>query len=112
MHDDEDQERQRQKREREKLKLGDQLYGSAPGDLRGLRRRYRVVPTTLRMQLKVRAILEVILVRDDHDSFTELFEVMVQAYLDRYGGIEDAELPSEAEMVAKYLRKQDEKDAR
>lgn len=110
MRDDEEEERQRQARERGRLSLSDRLYGKSPGDLRSRRRRGRVVQMSLRMQLKVRAILEHIRQRDHHDSLPELFEVMLKLYLKQHGGIDETHLPSDDELIERYLHKQDEKD--
>ncbi len=48
--------------------------------------------------------------RDAHDSLPELFEIMVADYLEKYGGIDASLIPSEEELVERYLRKQDDKD--
>ncbi len=80
--DDNEEERQRQRRERAALDPSDRLYGKRPGDLRGSRRRGRVVQMSLRMQLKVRAILEHIMQRDAHDGLPGLFEIMLKLYLE------------------------------
>ena len=115
--DDEEEERRRQRRERAKLNPLDRVYTRPPRitaagdrDRREARRKGRVVQMSLRMQLKVRAVLAAIIDRDDHDGLPEVFEIMLQLYLDKYGGINESELPSDEELAERYLKKQDEKD--
>jgi len=52
-----------------------------------------------------------IIERDQHPSRVELFEVMLQAYLEKYGAIDEAQLPSDDELVDDYLEEQDNNDA-
>jgi hypothetical protein len=61
------------------------------------------------MQLRVRAILEFIMQRDEHDSLPELFEVLLELYLEKYGAVDGASLPSDEELVRRYLKKEDDK---
>ena len=117
--DDEEAERQRQERERAKLPPRDRLYRTplritenGDRDLRHSRRKGRLVQMSLRMQLKVRAVLALVLDRDDHDGLPELFEIMLDLYLEKYGSIADAEIPPEDELARRYLKKQDEKDGK
>ena len=63
------------------------------------------------MRVKVKAVVDHILERDEHDGLPELFEIMVADYLEKYGGIDASLIPSEDELVERYLRKQDDKDA-
>ena len=114
---DEATERLRQERERAKLKPVDRIHGVPPRitstgleDLRSKRRKGRVVQMSLRMQLRVRAALAFIMDRDNHEGLPELFEIMMQLYLEKYGGINEGDLPSEDDMIRQYLKKQDEKD--
>lgn len=114
MHGDdgEEEERRWQAKERATMSPMDRLYGKPAGDLRGIRRRGRKAQMPLRMQLKVRAVVEVILKRDEHDGLPELFEIMLKLYLEKFGGIDEAEIPSDDVLVERYLRKQDEKDGK
>lgn len=112
------EERQRQARERARLAPEDQLYGdvrrtrSGRPDARSKeKRRYRVVQMQLRLRLRVRAMLDRIMERDGHPSRVVLFEEMLQAYLEKFGQIDQSELPSDAELVEAYLDEQDERDA-
>mgnify|MGYP003386968911 CR=1 FL=1 len=113
MHGDdgEEEERRRQEKERADMSPMDRAYGKPPGDRRGKRRRGRLAQMALRMQLKVRAVVDHILDRDEHDGLPELFEIMVADYLEKYGSIDASLIPSEDELVERYLRKQDDKDA-
>lgn len=113
MHGDdgEEEERRRQAKERANMNPMDRAYGKPPKDRRGKRRRGRLEQMALRMQLKVKAVVDHILDRDEHDGLPELFEIMVADYLEKYGGIDASLIPSEEELVERYLRKQDDKDA-
>ncbi len=108
--DDEGEERQRQARERSRLSLLDRLYDRPPIGMHGLRRRGRVVQMPLRMQLRVRAVLEHILLRDHHDGLPGLFEILLDLYLEKYGSVDATQLPSDEELVARYLKKRDDDD--
>lgn len=116
--DDEAEERRRQELERAKLNPVDRVHGEPPRitasgleDLRSKRRKGRVVQMSLRMRLGVRAALAFIIQRDHHDGLPELFEILLQLYFAKYGGLNDGDLPSEEEMIRRYLEKRDEKDA-
>lgn len=112
MHGDdgEEEERRRQAKERANMKPIDRAYGGPPRDRRGKRRRGRLAQMALRMQLKVRAIVDLVVDRDEHDGLPELFEVMLQLYLEKYGPIDESLIGSDDELVDRYLRKQDDKD--
>ncbi len=112
MHGDdgEEEERRRQAKERANMSPMDRAYGKRPGDRRGKRRRGRLAQMALRMQLKVRAVVDQIIDRDEHDGLPELFEIMVELYLEKYGGIDESLIGSDDELVDRYLRKQDHKD--
>lgn len=112
MATDEEEERQRQARERSRLSPLDRLYDRPAVGMHGLRRRGRVVQMPLRMQLRVRAILEHIMQRDDHDSLPELFEILLELYLDKYGAVDERQLPSDDELIARYLKKEDDRYGR
>ncbi len=97
--DDEAEERRRQELQRAKLDPVDRVHGEPPRitasgleDLRSKRRKGRVVQMSLRMRLRVRAALGFIIDRDQHDGLPELFEIMLQLYLEKYGGISEGEL--------------------
>jgi hypothetical protein len=113
MHGDdgEEEERRRQAIERADMSPMDRAYGKPPKDRRGKRRRGRLVQMALRMQLKVKAVVDLIIDGHEHDGLPELFEIMVADYLEKYGGIDASLVPSEEELVERYLRKQDDKDA-
>ena len=114
--DDEELERRRQERERAKLNPVDRAHGVPPkrkidgsDDMRSGRRKGRVIQMSLRMRLKVRAALAFIIVRDDHDGLPELFEIMLDLYLEKYGQIKEGDLANEDEMIRRHLKKQDKK---
>lgn len=115
--DDEEQERQRQQRERSRLAPEDRIHGdvkrtkSGRPDARSKgKRKYRFVQMSVRVRLRVRAMIEYIVERDQHPSHVVLFEVMLQAYLDKYGAIDESQLPSVEDLVEDYLEEQDKSD--
>lgn len=117
--DDEEKERLRQARERALLAPEERLLGEVKRTKSGLpdarskgKRKYRVVPLPLRVRLRVRAMIDHIVERDQHPSRVTLFEVMLDAYLEKYGQIDEALLPSEEELVEAYLEEQDKDDGR
>jgi hypothetical protein len=75
------------------------------------KRKYRVVQMQLRLRLRVLAMVDLIVERHEHPSRVELFEVMLQAYLEKYGAIDESLLPSDEELVDDYLEEQDNDDA-
>jgi hypothetical protein len=116
--DDEEAERQRQRRERAGLPPEERLYGEVKRTKSGRpdgrskgKRKYRLVQMPLRLRLRVFAMIDLIIERDQHPSRVELFEVMLQAYLEKYGAIDEAQLPSDDELVDDYLEEQDNNDA-
>ncbi|MBS0243976.1 MAG: hypothetical protein JSS20_17520 [Proteobacteria bacterium] len=116
--DDEEEERRRQARERARLEPEDRLYGdvrrtkSGRPDARSKeKRRYRVVQMQLRLRLRVRAMIDRIMERDRHPSRVVLFEEMLQAYLEKFGPLDQSELPSDDELVEAFLEEQDNDDA-
>lgn len=113
---DEEVERKRQERDRARLSPLDQLYGppkvtlAGDDDRRSKRRKGRVFRMPLSMQVRVRAVLNLVLDRDGHDGLPALFEVMMVDYLRKYGGIDEAAIASEEELIRRHLLKRDEKD--
>lgn len=114
--DDEREEWRRRDLARARLAARDRLYDKEPGttklgdtDRRHTKRKYRKAQMPLRMQLRTRAILNVILDRDAHESLPSLFEVLVTLYLERYP-IDDSLIPNDDELVSQFLEKQDEDD--
>jgi hypothetical protein len=117
--DGEKEEWQRLERERAKLPPRDRLYSkplltteNGDRDLRHGRRKGRVIQMSLRMQLRQRAVLALVLDRDHHDGLPELFEIMLDMYLEKYGQIDEAEIPPVDELTRRYLKKQDEKNVK
>lgn len=114
---DEDEERRRQEQELARLSPTDRLYGTGPRltasgfeDRRSKRRTGRVVPLPLRLHPRVRAIFDAIMERDNHASAVVLFEVFVETYQQQHGAIDESQLPSDDELVRRYLREQGKRD--
>ena len=115
--DDEREERRRQRAERSGLSVEDRLIGEIKRTRSGLpdarskgKRKYRVVQMSVRVRLRVRAMIDHIVERDQHPSHVELFEAMLAAYLDKYGAIDAALLPTDEDLVEDYLEEQDKRD--
>ena len=49
--------------------------------------------------------------RDRPPSLVVLFEVMVEAYLDKHGPIDPADLPSDEELIRRIEQERDKRDA-
>lgn len=117
MRDDEEEERRRQAKERSRLPPEDRLHGEVRRTKSGIydrrskgKRKYRVVQFPLRLRLRTRAMIDHIVERDHHPSNVELFEVMLEAYLEKYGQIPESEIPSDEELVENFLEQQDKDD--
>lgn len=115
--DEEDEERQRQQRERERWSLTDRLIGKPRGktasgfdDLRSNRRTGRVVQLPIRTHPRVKAMIDAILVRDQHPSLVALFEEMLAAYMQVHGAIDQSKLPSDEELVRRLEQERDKRD--
>lgn len=100
------------------LELIDPLYDTdvitnAAGarDGRTRRRKGRVIQIPLRGHPRVVAMIEAILVRDGHDSVVDLFVVMLRAYCQVYGRFKKSELPSDRELIDRYIKKRDSRYA-
>jgi len=116
---DEEEERKRQERERNRLSPSDRLYGRGPRitasgfeDRRSKRRTGRVVPLPLRLQPRVRAIVDAIIDRDEHPSAVVFFEVLLDMYQQQMGAIDQSLLPSDEELIRRYLKGQDDNDGK
>lgn len=117
MDGDEEEERRRQAKERARLAPEDRIHGQVRVTKSGIpdrrskgKRKYRVVQFPLRLRLRVRAMIDHIVERDDHPSNVELFEVMLDAYLEKYGRIPEHAIPTDDELVEKFLEQQDKDD--
>ena len=116
--DDEDEERKRQERERKQMSFLDRVHGGPPRitvngftDIRGRRRTGRIVQLPLRLHPRVKAMVDHIMERDRPPSLVVLFEVMVEAYLDKHGPIDPADLPSDEELIRRIEQERDKRDA-
>ena len=65
----------------------------------------------LRLQLRCMAVVEAVMMRDGHHHRTVLFEEMLQAYLEKFGAIDQSQIPSDDVLADKYLEAQRKKDA-
>ena len=114
---DEDEERRRQALENQALPLDDLIYGpkrkTATGqeDLRHEARENRVKPVPLRMQLRVNVILRAAMKKAGYKSFPKFFELMLAVYLESHP-LDDALIPSEEELIRRFLNQRDEDDGR
>ncbi len=116
--DDEDEERKRQERERATMSFMDRLYGRKPRitvngfeDIRPKRRTGRIVQLPLRLHPRVKSIVDHIMERDKPPSLVVLFEEMVEAYLEKHGPIDPADLPSDEELIRRMEQERDKRDA-
>ena len=108
----EELEWQRQKRELTKLPLIDRVYGEPPRetvagfvDGRSKRRLGRYVQFPLRLQLRAKAIVDLIMDRDNHEDRTDLFEVLLEAYLEKHP-IDQSQIPSDDVLADRYIEAQ------
>ena len=114
--DDEEQERRRQEQERARLSHRDRIHGAPPVitasgfvDGRSRNRAGNVVQFPVRMQLRSRAIIDAIMKRDNIAKQTILLEMMLEAYQQIHGAIDQSEIPSDEELI-RNLEKQRDKN--
>ena len=117
--DDEEEERRRQEAELARLSPIDRIYGSAPlttasgfADRRSKRRTGRVVPLPLRLHPRVRAITDAIIDRDDHASAVVFYEVLLELYQQQHGAIDQSKLPSDDELIRRYVKERGKRDGK
>lgn len=115
--DDEREERERQVRKRAQMSPMDRLYGALPrkttagdDDLRSERRTGRLLPLLVRLHPRVRAIFRAVLKRDGPMSAVVLFELMLEAYLEKHGPIDQSLLPSDEELIRRIEEERDKRD--
>lgn len=116
--DDEEEERKRRDRERASMSFLDRVVGrprritvNGFEDDRGRHRTGRIVQLPLRLHPRVKAMVDHIMERDRPPSLVVLFEVMVEAYLDKHGPIDPADLPSDEELIRRIEQERDKRDA-
>ena len=114
----EEEERLRQEQERSRLAFRDRFYDAPPAtsidggpDLRSAQRTGRVFQLNVRMGPHLRAIVTAIVLRDRPPSLAVLFEDMVQAYLEKRGALAKSLIPSDEELVRRYEKEKDIRDA-
>lgn len=81
-------------------------------DGRSRRRTYRFFKITWILQPRTRALLDAIMERDGFPSYAVLLEVMLTAYMKLHGEIDKRQLPSDAELMEKYLEQRDLDDGK
>jgi hypothetical protein len=110
--EEEDLEWQRQKRVLAKLPPKVRIYsepvretvdGSEDG--RSKRRKGRVVQYPMRLQLRAKAIVDLIMDRDEFEDRTHLFEFLLDAYLKEHP-IDQSQIPSDDELADRYVEAQ------
>jgi hypothetical protein len=114
--DDEEQERRRQEQERARLSKRDRIHGAPPvitasgfEDGRSRNRAGNVVQFPVRMQLRSRAIIDAIMKRDNVGKQVVLFEMMLEAYQQVHGAIEQSEIPSDEELIRNLEKERDKR---
>jgi hypothetical protein len=116
--EDEELEWQRQKRDLAKLPPHIRIYmedtretvdGSDDG--RSKRRKGRLVAFPMRLQLRVKAIVDLIMDREGFDDRTDLFEKMLKAYLKDHP-VDASEIPSDDELADRYIEAQKKAEER
>lgn len=115
--DDEEEERRRQARERARLSPIDRLHGAPPRvtasgfvDQRSTKRKGRIVQLGLRLHPRVKAMLDLIIERDQPPSIAVLFEEMIEAYCRVRGPIDKQLLPSDEELARRLEEERDKRD--
>jgi hypothetical protein len=98
------------------MSLRDRVHGSPPRtaadggvDGRSERRTGRIFQIPFRGTLVVKEMLRAIRRRDNIPSDPVLLELMIQAYLEKYGH-PPIVIPSEDELVKRYERERDRRD--
>jgi hypothetical protein len=116
---DEEEERLRQQRELKSMSLRDRLHGGKPlrtsdgfPDQRSERRTGRIILMPFRVHPRVKALILAIKKRDNVPSLPVLLEVMLEAYQERYGPIDESELPSDEELIERFEQEQDRRNGR
>lgn len=117
--DDEEQERRRQEQERARLSHRDRIYGAPPvitasgfEDGRSRNRTGNIVYFPVRMQLRSRAIIDAIMKRDGVPKQTVLLEMMLDAYQQVHGAIDQSEIPSDEELIRNLERERGKRDGK
>jgi hypothetical protein len=110
--EEEELEWQRQKRELAKLPLIDRVFGEPPKetvagfvDGRSKRRLGRYVQFPMRLQLRAKAVVDLIMDRDDYKDRTDLFEVLLEAYLEKHP-IDQSQIPPDDVLADRYIEAQ------
>lgn len=81
-------------------------------DGRSRRRTNRFFKVTWVLQPRTHALLDAIVERDGFPSYAVLLEVMLTAYMKQYGAIDESQLPTDAELMTKYLEQRDLDDGK
>lgn len=111
---DEEEEYLRQRAERRAKRLVDRVYDTEPetnatGGPTGhmLRRTGRVFPVFLRVTLRTRAIMDAIMQHHQVPGVPTLYELMLDAYLQKYGPLPEGSVPSDEVLVERYELEKD-----
>lgn len=114
---DEEEERRRQEAERKKMRPVDRVYDTPPkrtkaGFISGAskKRGGRLFGTLFRMTLTTRAMFLALKERDDIPSDPLFFELMLEAYLEKYRE-PPIVIPSEDELLRQFEQQKDDDDA-
>jgi hypothetical protein len=114
----EEQERQTLQRERQKLSPTDRLYDKSPRttahgfrDKRHDLRTGRVVPIGLRVQPRIKAMMDAVMARDNLPSMVVFLEAMLDAYLEVHGALDESALLSLEALVEQIEKERDKRDA-
>lgn len=116
--DDEEAERKRQAKERAALPPEDRLYGpkklTAAGtySLQHDRRTGRMVQFNTRIRPKVRHMVEALIRRDKIPSLVVFFEMMLEAYQEKWGSLHEGDIPPDDEIIDMFLNERDDRDGK
>jgi hypothetical protein len=110
--EEEELEWQRQKRELAKLPLIDRVYGEPAKetydgfvDGRSKRRLGRYIQFPMRLQLRPKAIADLVMERDGFPDRTALFEKLLETYLKEHP-VDESEIPSDDVLADRYIEAQ------
>lgn len=110
------EERRRLEAERAGRSPLDRMYGTklvteaGDEDLRHARRTGRQLQMSFRMHPRVRSIVVAIMRRDRPPSLVVLFELLVVAYLKQHGEFTDGEIPTDDDIIDRFLEQRDARD--
>jgi predicted lipid-binding transport protein (Tim44 family) len=117
-YDDEEEERRKQKEEQKGMSPVDRAVGRPPcktksghPDGRSRRRTGRIMQIPIRATLRAKAMLDAIIERDNIASQAAFLEKALEAYQAVNGPLDESDIPSEEELLSRFERERDKRDA-